>query len=457
MAPATRPARACTPCRTAAGAESGSAASGQKWGALPNGYTDYIFAILGEELGVAGTLSVLVLSALFAVAGMRIAVVVDDMFDRFTATRITFWVLSQTILKIGDMTSTLSITSIWLPLLSDGARSLAVTLFAVGLLVSIGRRTRNTKRDHRADASLRQHQRSTDREKRPEPGTQSSGDTMRNARAGRGHSAAPDDGPSGAQRPVVPASRQAAVLARQHRRRPVQREPAPPDHTGLSGADRPCQGTQPQRPCVVPKSSPRLRLAGALALLAVLTQQVLTNSLLGALDRALEHVLTLNRPNGLRAAASLLTTLGNPTVVVPFLLTVAVGVSLRSRSWRPLLSALLAMAALAAAVLSLKYAVARPGPAGIAAHGGAWPSGHTTTAVVVWGVFVQMLRLHGAPRRLLAGVLPVVVGATLVFAGYHWLSDVLAGWVLGNLLLLVAVRSEMSRPGDRPRAVVPPV
>lgn len=119
----------------------GLGASRQKWGALPNAYTDYIFAILGEELGLAGTLSVLLLFVVFATAGTRIAIAADNMFDRLAAAGITVWVLSQAILNMGAVTSTLPITGIPLPLLSYGGSSLAVTLFAIGLLISIGRQT----------------------------------------------------------------------------------------------------------------------------------------------------------------------------------------------------------------------------------------------------------------------------------------------------------------------------
>lgn len=118
----------------------GLGASRQKWGALPNAYTDYIFAILGEELGLVGTLTVLAVLAVFGYASLRLAIRALSSYDQLLATGIVAWILAQAILNIGAVTSVLPITGIPLPLISYGGSSLAITLFAIGLLVGVARR-----------------------------------------------------------------------------------------------------------------------------------------------------------------------------------------------------------------------------------------------------------------------------------------------------------------------------
>lgn len=118
----------------------GLGASRQKWGALPNAYTDYIYAIIGEELGLFGTLTVLVLLAVFGYAGIRIAIRASTQYDQLIAAGIVMWIIAQAILNIGAVTSVLPITGIPLPLISYGGSSLAVTLFAIGILVGVVRR-----------------------------------------------------------------------------------------------------------------------------------------------------------------------------------------------------------------------------------------------------------------------------------------------------------------------------
>ena len=122
----------------------GLGASRQKWGALPNAYTDYIFAILGEELGLIGTLLVLALFSILAYGGVLIAFRAPDAFSRLAAAGITAWILGQAVLNIGAVTSVLPITGIPLPLVSFGGSSLAVTLVALGFLLSIARHSPGT-------------------------------------------------------------------------------------------------------------------------------------------------------------------------------------------------------------------------------------------------------------------------------------------------------------------------
>jgi cell division protein FtsW len=117
----------------------GLGASGEKWGWVPEATSDYIFAILGEELGLIGTLCVTFLYGLLAFAGLRIARRVPDMFSRLAATGITAWIVMQAVVNIGVVIGVLPITGVPLPLVSAGLSSLLSTLVALGMLMSFAR------------------------------------------------------------------------------------------------------------------------------------------------------------------------------------------------------------------------------------------------------------------------------------------------------------------------------
>lgn len=110
-----------------------------KWGILPNAHTDYIFAILGEELGLLGCLLVLSLFALLAYTGFRIARRTSDPFVRLTSAAVTIWLVGQALINIGYVTGMLPVTGIPLPLISFGGTSLIATLFTLGMLASFAR------------------------------------------------------------------------------------------------------------------------------------------------------------------------------------------------------------------------------------------------------------------------------------------------------------------------------
>ncbi|HEX6497592.1 MAG TPA: putative peptidoglycan glycosyltransferase FtsW [Micromonosporaceae bacterium] len=110
-----------------------------KWGWLPNGHNDFIFAVIAEELGVVGSLVVLALLAVLAYTGLRIARRVDDPFRRMVAAGITFWLVGQAVINIGGVVGLLPITGLPLPFISDGGSALVVTMSAVGLLASFAR------------------------------------------------------------------------------------------------------------------------------------------------------------------------------------------------------------------------------------------------------------------------------------------------------------------------------
>ena len=117
----------------------GLGASRQKWGSVPNAHTDFIFAILGEELGIVGEFVVIALFALLIYAGVRIAVRAPDTFGRLLAAGITGWFGLQAIVNLGAVTGLMPITGVPLPFVSFGGSALVVTLVAVGVLASIAR------------------------------------------------------------------------------------------------------------------------------------------------------------------------------------------------------------------------------------------------------------------------------------------------------------------------------
>jgi cell division protein FtsW len=117
----------------------GLGASQSKWGWVPNSPTDFIFAILGEELGLLGSLCVVVLYGGIGFAGLRIARRVPDTFSRLAAGSITLWVIAQALVNIGAVLGVLPITGVPLPLMSAGVSSLLVTMTALGMLMAFAR------------------------------------------------------------------------------------------------------------------------------------------------------------------------------------------------------------------------------------------------------------------------------------------------------------------------------
>jgi len=120
----------------------GLGASRAKWGFLPNAYTDFIFAIIGEELGLIGTLLVIALFVAFAVLGVRTALKAPDRFGALLAAGITAWVVGQALINIGAVIGVLPVTGVPLPFISFGGSSLVITMAAAGILLNIARQTR---------------------------------------------------------------------------------------------------------------------------------------------------------------------------------------------------------------------------------------------------------------------------------------------------------------------------
>ncbi len=112
--------------------------SRQKWDYLPNAHSDFVFAVLGEELGLIGALAVLSLFAVLLFAGIRIAMNAPDTFGRLLAAGITGWIGLQTLVNLGAVTGLLPITGVPLPFLSFGGTALVVTLAGIGVVASVG-------------------------------------------------------------------------------------------------------------------------------------------------------------------------------------------------------------------------------------------------------------------------------------------------------------------------------
>lgn len=110
-----------------------------KWQFVPNPETDFIFAIIGEELGLVGALTVVGLFGAVLVLGLRIAAASRTRYGRIVAAGVTAWVVGSAFLNIGTVTGLLPITGVTLPLVSVGGSSLVSTLLAFGILCSIAR------------------------------------------------------------------------------------------------------------------------------------------------------------------------------------------------------------------------------------------------------------------------------------------------------------------------------
>ncbi len=115
----------------------GLGASRQKWMYVPNAHTDFIFSILGEELGLIGEIVVLAAFGALLFAGVRIAAKAPDAFGRLLASGIVSWFGIQIVVNLGAVTGLLPITGVPLPFLSYGGSSLVVSLAAVGILVNV--------------------------------------------------------------------------------------------------------------------------------------------------------------------------------------------------------------------------------------------------------------------------------------------------------------------------------
>jgi cell division protein FtsW len=115
----------------------GLGASRARWFYLPNAHTDFIFAIIGEETGLIGGLTVIGLFVVLALAGWLVAVRAPDRFGRMVAAGLTAWLSFQALVNIGGVLGVLPITGIALPFVSFGSSALIVSMASLGILVNI--------------------------------------------------------------------------------------------------------------------------------------------------------------------------------------------------------------------------------------------------------------------------------------------------------------------------------
>lgn len=109
---------------------------------LPEQYTDFIFSVLGEELGLFGTVTVVVLFIVLAYRAIRIAIAAEDRFGFFLAAGCAAMIVIQAFVNIGVVTSSWPVTGVPLPFISFGGSSLIVSLLAVALIMNVGRHRR---------------------------------------------------------------------------------------------------------------------------------------------------------------------------------------------------------------------------------------------------------------------------------------------------------------------------
>ncbi len=117
----------------------GLGSSRGKWNFVPNPETDFVFAIIGEELGLVGATGLILLFVTLLLLGLHVAFGAAPGYDRTLAFTVTTWVVGQAFVNIGTVIGLLPITGVTLPLVSAGGSSLLVTMTALGLLINVAR------------------------------------------------------------------------------------------------------------------------------------------------------------------------------------------------------------------------------------------------------------------------------------------------------------------------------
>ena len=125
----------------------GLGGSRQKWGNLPEAHTDFIFSVIGEELGLVGTLGVLILFATLIYSIFRIALRAQDPMTRFSCAGIGIWIAMQSFLNIGSATSVLPVVGVTLPLVSYGGSALVATICALGFVAGAALRDPEVRKE----------------------------------------------------------------------------------------------------------------------------------------------------------------------------------------------------------------------------------------------------------------------------------------------------------------------
>lgn len=118
----------------------GLGGSREKWGFLPAAHNDYIFSIVGEELGLPGTFTILALFGLLAFGLYRLVVSSDDLMVKIASAGIFTWIILQAMINIAVVVGLLPVVGLPLPLVSSGGSALVTTLFVLGIAVGFARR-----------------------------------------------------------------------------------------------------------------------------------------------------------------------------------------------------------------------------------------------------------------------------------------------------------------------------
>ena len=120
----------------------GLGAGREKTGYLPNAHTDFIFAVIGEEVGLIGCLVVVLLFVGLALLGIRAAARAPDRYGTLVASGITAWIVLQALVNVGAVVGLLPVTGVPLPFVSFGGSSTVITMAAVGMLANVARQGR---------------------------------------------------------------------------------------------------------------------------------------------------------------------------------------------------------------------------------------------------------------------------------------------------------------------------
>jgi cell division protein FtsW len=131
----------------------GLGASRQKWGNLSEAHTDFIFAVIGEELGLLGTLAVLILYAALIYGIFRTAMQTRDLFARYACAGVGGWIMMQVIINVGSAVGVLPVVGVTLPFMSYGGSSLIANFLGVGYVLNVARR------DPRVRSAIKSHKR----------------------------------------------------------------------------------------------------------------------------------------------------------------------------------------------------------------------------------------------------------------------------------------------------------
>lgn len=130
----------------------------QKYSYLPEAHTDFIFAIIGEEAGLAGTLALILLFLAFVFFGIRVCLKTKDYFGRTLAGTITGMIVAQAIINISVVIGALPVTGLTLPFISSGGTSLLISMASAGIILNIARQnfTLLKKSDNESAGALKE-------------------------------------------------------------------------------------------------------------------------------------------------------------------------------------------------------------------------------------------------------------------------------------------------------------